>query len=479
MEKNNIIVKIGKHKIKQYYEVAELLKVKLPRNMVLDYQSDCFDKESDKCALSFMAQCICESLAGNTPKIEIENKILKIEFCDYQRALTLFLAYFQDYLSDSGLDKIKDFLEIHLNSVKDLFESLEKKCVPSIGITMIGYTKDNKHIGEIDRSVSFPLVYCCDSQKAHELAKHRIKENFAMVSHPVYYSIFPKLKVLLSVNTPLPLVKLDSCNTIIVHLGHNFNEALQYTLHRTGENFVLQSLKRERMDRCHYVVAHTLNDFKLLLKARNFFYLDTKIIKGGCPSLDWALHRVQNKSLNSYLLFAPSYLSNFISKEFIEAINAILDSGVQIVCRLHPNLRESQKQQFHKQIENWCAHKNFIFDETPNYLNSYINNSFALLTDESSMGVSYPFVYLKPAIIFMPNKRKLGATVLDGIHLYSREANIVIDNFISLKNIIWDIKDSASWKFEEEIREFRLKQVYNIGHSSEYLSEFIDCLCKE
>lgn len=124
-------------------------------------------------------------------------------------------------------------------------------------------------------------------------------------------------------------------------------------------------------------------------------------------------------------------------------------------------------------------HKNFIFDETSSYLNSYINNSFALLTDESSMGVSYPLTYLKPAIIYMPNKRKFGVEALDGIHLYSKEANLIIDNFDNLKDIVGDIKSFKVFKFEEQIRKFREKQVYNIRHSSEYLSEFINNLCKE
>ncbi|QOQ97863.1 hypothetical protein [Helicobacter winghamensis] len=472
-----MMVKLGKHKVEQYYKIAKLLKIKIPQDVVLDYQNN--KGGGHKCALSLIVACMCEVLESNIPKVAIEGKILKIEFCDYQRALTLLLAYFQDYLSDGGLNSLKESLEVHLNYVKNLLKPLEKVSSLSVGITMIGYTKDNKHIGNIDENIVFPLVYCCNSFKAYELAKDRIKENFAMISHPMYYVTFPKLKVLLSVNTPLPLVKLETCKTIIVHLGHNFNEALQYTLHRTDESFVLNSLKKERMDRSHYVVAHTLNDFKLLFKAQSFFNLKTETIKGGCPSLDWALNRTKNKSLNSYLLFAPSYLSNFISDDFVKSLNAILESGVKVVCRLHPNLREYEKQQFYKEIKNWCLHKNFIFDETSSYLNSYINNSFALLTDESSMGVSYPLTYLKPAIIYMPNKRKFGVEVLDGIHLYSKEANLIIDNFDNLKDIVGDIKSFKVFKFEEQIRKFREKQVYNIRHSSEYLSEFINNLCKE
>lgn len=79
----------------------------------------------------------------------------------------------------------------------------------------------------------------------------------------------------------------------------------------------------------------------------------------------------------------------------------------------------------------------------------------------------------------MPNKRKFGVEVLDGIHLYSKEANLIIDNFDNLKDIVGDIKSFKVFKFEEQIRKFREKQVYNIRHSSEYLSEFINNLCKE
>ena len=35
-----MIDKIGKHKVEQYYKIADLLKIKIPQDVVLDYQND-------------------------------------------------------------------------------------------------------------------------------------------------------------------------------------------------------------------------------------------------------------------------------------------------------------------------------------------------------------------------------------------------------------------------------------------------------
>lgn len=466
----SLVSKIGEHKIAQYEKVCKLLGFEIPSKVILDYQS------SNECALGLLVEHMNKILREQIPKVEFFEKTLRVSFEEYQQGLTLLLAHFQDYLLEEGLTSLQDSLEIHLNNAYKIiakFENFIKEY--NIGITMIGYTKDNKHIGEIDKILSYPLVYCCDSEIAYELTKERIGKHYALISHPMYYAIFPKMKVLLSINTPLPLVKLESVKPTIVHLGHNFNEALQYTLHRTGAKYVFESLNRERIQRCHYVIAHTMNDFKLLEQTCEYFHLPKeKIIKGGNPSLDWVLQKINGKkSQNHYLLFAPSYLENFMCDEFIQSINELLDNGIKIVFRLHPLLRKEQKAKYTGMIAQWCKNKNFIFDETPSFFNEYILNSFVLLTDESSMGVSYPFWSLKPSVIYMPNKRKYGAKV-NNIHLYHTNINIILKNLKNLKKVIMDIRDSKIQQaFEREINKFRDEQAYNLYHSSNFLSEFI------
>lgn len=465
-----MVSKIGEHKIAQYEKVCKLLGFEIPSKVILDYQSN------KECALGLLVEHINKILKEQIPKVEFFENTLRISFEEYQCGLTLLLAHFQDYLLEESLSSLQDSLEIHLNNTYAMiakFEDFIKEC--NIGITMIGYTKDNKHIGEIDKMLSHSLVYCCDSEIAYELTRERIGNNYACISHPMYYVIFPKMKVLLSINTPLPLVKLESVKPTIVHLGHNFNEALQYTLHRTGEKYTLESLNRERIQRCHYMIAHTANDFRLLEQTCEYFNLSKeKIIKGGNPSLDWVLQKINGKkSLNYYLLFAPSYLENFMCDVFIQSIDELLNNGIKIVFRLHPALREKQKAKYAGMIAQWCENKNFIFDETPKFLNEYILNSFALLTDESSMGVSYPFWSLKPSVIYMPNKRKYGVKI-HNIHLYHKSVNIILRDLKDLKKVIMDMRDSKIWQaFEKEINKFRDEQVYNLYHSSEFLSEFI------
>ncbi|MBD5165434.1 hypothetical protein [Helicobacter sp.] len=465
-----MVSKIGEHKIAQYEKVCKLLGFEIPSKVILDYQSN------NECALGLLVEYMNKILKEQIPKVEFFGKILRISFEQYQRGLTLLLAHFQDYLLEESLSSLQDSLEIHLNNTYAMIAKFEN-CIKeyNIGITMIGYTKDNKHIGEIDKFLPHSLVYCCDSEMAYELTKERIGKNYAFISHSMYYVIFPKMKVLLSINTPLPLVKLESVKPTIVHLGHNFNESLQYTLHRTGAKYIFESLNRERIQRCHYVIAHTVNDFRLLEQICEYFHLPKeKIIKGGNPSLDWVLQKINGKkSQNYYLLFAPSYLENFMCDEFIQSINELLNNGIKIVFRLHPALRKKQKAEYARIIAQWCKNKNFIFDETPSFLNEYILNSFVLLTDESSMGVSYPFWSLKPSIIYMPNKRKYGARIND-IHLYHKECNIILKDLKNLKKVVMDIRDSKIQQaFEIEINQFRDKQAYNLYHSSKFLSEFI------
>ena len=284
--------KLSEKKLSQYNEVLSLME---------SDQKNVNYNDSWEYKLLDLANKIINRLKVEIPEITRKNEIVFIKEEKYIRALTLFLAYFQDYLSLEIITSLENAIDAHLVKLYERFESCNKDIIDitkeSVGITIIGYTSDNKHIGDIDirlQKRGIKVVYLCNSMRAYENLKERIEDFKALVliAHPIYYAYISRVKVLLSTNDPLPLQKMNNIKTKIIHLGHNFNEALQYTLWRTDKNYVFNSLKRERLDRSHYVVAHTKNDYKVLQKTCEYFNIDEdRILKGGNPSLDWTLHK--------------------------------------------------------------------------------------------------------------------------------------------------------------------------------------------
>ncbi len=482
-------------KISQYYTIANMIgwNYEINENNFVDESCLC-GIEKDY-ALSKLALKISEILQKIIPEVNVTNEnhdliVIAEENCI--RALTLFLAHFQDYLSSHIIALLKESVNIHLMRFYDVFKAKYKNVLnigsKAVGITIIGYTDDNKHIGNVDvllRERGIEIVYFCNSMNSYKNLKKRIcnLSCLVFVAHPIYYAYISKVKVLLSTNTPLPLQKMENLSTKIVHLGHNFNEALQYTLWRTDEEFVFKSLKRERLDRCHYVVAHTKNDYKVLQKTCEYFNIDeARILKGGNPSLDWTLHkykesaRLKEEENRRYLLLAPSYLENFLGDcQIVSILEQIMDIGIFLVIRPHPLYIQRDCMKYHGILDDWSRkYNNFKIDDSQKYFNEYLINSFTLLTDESSMGVSYPYFTLRPSLIYIKEARRKGIGI-DGIRLYNASLNILIDDFNELrKNILKLSSRGGGDENSNIIQKFRDQQVYHLMNSSCYLSNLIE-----
>lgn len=442
---NGNMEKLSEKKLSQYNEVLSLME---------SDQKNVNYTDSWEYKLLDLANKIINRLKVEIPEITRKNEIVFIKEEKYIRALTLFLAYFQDYLSLEIITSLENAIDAHLVKLYERFESCNKDIIDitkeSVGITIIGYTSDNKHIGDIDirlQKRGIKVVYLCNSMRAYENLKERIEDFKALVliAHPIYYAYISRVKVLLSTNDPLPLQKMNNIKTKIIHLGHNFNEALQYTLWRTDKNYVFNSLKRERLDRSHYVVAHTKNDYKVLQKTCEYFNIDEdRILKGGNPSLDWTLHkykesvRLKERENKRYLLLAPSYLENFLGDcQIVSILEQIMDMGIFLVIRPHPLHIQRDCMKYHGILDDWSRkYSNFKIDDSQKYFNEYLINSFTLLTDESSMGVFYPYFTLRPSLIYIKEARRKGIGI-DGIRLYNASLNILIDDFNELrKNIL-------------------------------------------
>lgn len=480
---NGNMEKLSEKKLSQYNEVLSLME---------SDQKNVNYNDSWEYKLLDLANKIINRLKVEIPEITRKNEIVFIKEEKYIRALTLFLAYFQDYLSLEIITSLENAIDAHLVKLYERFESCNKDIIDitkeSVGITIIGYTSDNKHIGDIDirlQKRGIKVVYLCNSMRAYENLKERIEDFKALVliAHPIYYAYISRVKVLLSTNDPLPLQKMNNIKTKIIHLGHNFNEALQYTLWRTDKNYVFNSLKRERLDRSHYVVAHTKNDYKVLQKTCEYFNIDEdRILKGGNPSLDWTLHkykesvRLKGRENKRYLLLAPSYLENFLGDcQIVSILEQIMDMGIFLVIRPHPLHIQRDCMKYHGILDDWSRkYSNFKIDDSQKYFNEYLINSFTLLTDESSMGVSYPYFTLRPSLIYIKEARRKGIGI-DGIRLYNASLNILIDDFNELrKNILKLSSRGGGDENSNIIQKFRDQQVYNLMNSSCYLSNLIE-----
>ncbi len=295
---------LNEHKHNQFLEILELLGEESwdsRRFAACPLVNENLAKEQIKnglmSALESLSIFIAERLVQDCPKVSFENRVIFIEFLPIVRALELFLAYFGDYCLEDRISLLKDSVKAHLDKafINSSLEIVDRN--QSVGITLIGYTKDNKHIDNLDfelKSCGISIVYLCNTFRSYENSKDRGEGELCIVSNPLYFARFSNVKMIVSTNTPLPLRKDGHLNTQILHLGHNFNESLNYTLWRTDKEFSFASLKKERFDRCDFIAAHTQNDKKMLDLTCDFYGISKDIILPvGNLSLDWALKRIE------------------------------------------------------------------------------------------------------------------------------------------------------------------------------------------
>lgn len=162
---------------------------------------------------------------------------------------------------------------------------------------------------------------------------------------------------------------------------------------------------------------------------------EKKLVKSGFFYFDYLKAKIDEVESNNEILVAPSWNKNrlnFINEDFEEIITNLLDSGLKVRFRPHPetikrsqNLMNSYKEKF--------KGKNFLFDdESENF--EAMQNAKCLITDNSGISIEYMMLFKKPVIFYSD---------FDKVH------NENFEKFKSLTPIEDIIKDKFGYEFNK------------------------------
>lgn len=235
-----------------------------------------------------------------------------------------------------------------------------------------------------------------------------------------------------------------------------------------------------------YLVAHTQSMFDAYKKLLNPVPNPLKIIKGGYPSLDSYIR--EYKAFNNDLekeektLIVGFTISHVESSSIEEEcdicglsprlINELIETLLEkyrVVFRPHP---ESDKSLWMEDIVNhFSSRPNFIYDTSARLSPALMNEALTLITNQSSIGQTFPLTTCKKSIIYIPNQ--------DFYHeMESIGAGIVNEKIHYLAHCKEDIlkaihKIEMDKTAKEEIEEYRSKEIFNLGESNRAIASFI------
>ncbi|EKO4699900.1 hypothetical protein P0I75_001513 [Campylobacter fetus] len=217
---------------------------------------------------------------------------------------------------------------------------------------------------------------------------------------------------------------------------------------------------------CYYV-AMMKSDHKYF----NALNSKAKLLNLGYPSID--------EQIKSYIPNNPQkcvlvlFRHSKAYEKIIEVMDKLLNLGYEVIFRPVPTFENNSDN---LEIKNhFLGRKNFTYDTDPKISNQTLQKSMCAIGDYSSTIFSFPFTTLRPCLLFYPTDimgDKFEIETINGktlsladknLHIVSRTADELIQN---IENLNLD-----EWK--ERILNYRNSEIYNLGHSSEAIAQFI------
>ncbi|UPW20176.1 hypothetical protein M0C34_07910 [Agarivorans sp. TSD2052] len=274
----------------------------------------------------------------------------------------------------------------------------------------------------------------------------------------------------------LPCSPKETPKLTMVHAIYDsamYRDSLISNLKQAEQHFIAVASKASMKQFKSIVEEHQLNNVTLLA--------------AGYPKLDLAIDNYQEKSNSERitLLYAPtqSYTQSeeckhLYSINFAQHImNELLALGeqYQVVFRPHPedlSLANANAPGQACEIFQWLlalenSEPRFQIDRGNQ--NESFANANIMLSDSSSSAYSFAFTSLKPVLFLSFNEHELSNSALKNDYFNDRQKIGFINQ--KIENLALDVHRLLEQKdaFKSRIQQLRHSQIFNLGHSQEYL----------
>ncbi len=271
-----------------------------------------------------------------------------------------------------------------------------------------------------------------------------------------------------------------------IYINHDIYDAPMVS--KENESNLVESLKK-------YDFIFMSSDITLNMLRDKFNQIDLtetlkkpKIINAGYLKLDHVHKKIdENKKLEDSILIAPTkssvFLEHDMSQYLEEVINKILNyKGYKIIYRPHPgDLKDkTQLEKILKINELFESNKNFVFDTSTSYLESYKRAKF-MITDFSGTAYTYAFCKLNPVIFFSKNEKKLLKGNLSKLYYFKDRSQVgIIENDINNLNNSINVLEENIHDFKAKIKVLRGNRIEHFNNSmQEHLKNLFKILNNE
>ncbi|WP_304400182.1 CDP-glycerol glycerophosphotransferase family protein, partial [Helicobacter rodentium] len=150
-------------------------------------------------------------------------------------------------------------------------------------------------------------------------------------------------------------------------------------------------------------------------------------------------------------------------------------SDFKVIFRPHPSLVKSAM--YEMIYREFCDKEWFIYDTSSRLSVEVMYSSLCLIGDYSSLVYTYSLCTLKPTILIAP-KESLQNTY-KGISFYNPILHICAQTAQDIYKALECINQENKQERAKRIKEYREKEVFNLGHSSEFIADFIENKLRE
>ena len=210
---------------------------------------------------------------------------------------------------------------------------------------------------------------------------------------------------------------------------------------------------------------------------------EKKLIKTGFFYFDYMNEKILKKKDANEILVAPSWnkdKKNFINEDFEEILVRLLNSGLNVRFRPHPETIKRAKN-FILNYQEKFKNKNFFFDTEIENIKA-MENAKCLITDSSGISIEYLLLFKKP-VIFYDEFDKIHNDKFEKYKDLNTIENMIKNEFgfkfkkNEITNIEQIIDLSISRFNEKKIDSFIASNFYNFNKTVKYFDDNFSKIC--
>lgn len=291
-----------------------------------------------------------------------------------------------------------------------------------------------------------------------------------------------RTKFFLTLKSKILIMDMPDLNTFHIKRSMIFPVHYVYLFHSM---FSIHSYLRkgaiDNYDTIFCVGPHHIDEIKETEKV--YGLKPKKLIKYGYGRLDTLIIEKENHlehiNRENLILIAPSYgEKNLLETCGIELIEILLQLNFKVLLRPHFRTLKNSRKLIDNIKKKFGKKKNFIL-ETGVIPPTLFHTSLTMISDWSGIALEYAFTFERPVIFIDVPKKNLNPQVndikLDPIELTIRNkiGYVVSPNNLEKIIQIFDNLEKNTKNFNEQIRELRVKTVYNVGGSAKIGARYI------